>query len=142
MVNAMIKLNNNELLLADAFVMYMQMASYFDVKPKCSNPFMEEKMNLFYKMLPVKKQFSIEDICDRYIRKNMLSYIPKEMLSMRTEVIFKRDNNINKSDLQLVFSSWKYEIEIFVACDEKNKIMLTHNIYKYACEAFLKENGS
>lgn len=106
------KLSKEELQKAVGYVAYMQMASYFDVKPECINKNMEKKLYILYKLMPTKQQYEVEKLCDKYIQK-MLQSIPEEILSMRSECIFQNCHlACGEGAVKIMFSTWKYDFYI------------------------------
>lgn len=128
------RLSKEELQLAVGYVIYMQMASYFEERPVCENRNMERKLAMLYKLMPTKKQYWIEDICDRYILKE-LKDIPKEMLSLRAECIFESVMSEKGKKVMIVtFSTWKYDLSICGMYDEHNNLIFNMCLEKYEIE--------
>ena len=100
----MVKMNFTDNQTAFEYALYMIASSYFD-KAICTSYFTEKGMLLQYKEQKLDKQYSMEDICIRFMDE-IADELPEEMfhqdmwvhLSKRkgtpTEILFENENYI------------------------------------------------
>lgn len=84
----MVKMNFTNNQAAFEYAMYMMLGSYFR-KASCKNKLMEKKLYVQYLEQKEKKQIELEDICLRFIHKELLSHLPETFWERDVEVRFR-----------------------------------------------------
>lgn len=130
----MTKMNNKQELEQNAvvFITYMIGASYFNVKPECSSSIIEDRMELYYREIPTKKQMLFESICDSYMQ-NVLKNIPDRMWDMRAVVQFKSTKlPTGGISFEVVFETWEFEFTLSGVCNEKGRVDYSNTLRRYS----------
>ena len=73
-------LNSYDEQLAFGYTVYMMMGSYFG-KTRVAAPGREKVLRLRYLLLPQKKQYELEEDCERYFKRKILPDLPGSFLS-------------------------------------------------------------
>lgn len=84
----MVKMNFTNNQKAFEYAMYMMLGSYFN-KAFCKNTLLEKKMYVQYLEQKEKKQIELEDVCLRFIEKELIPQLPKELWEHEVEVRFR-----------------------------------------------------
>ena len=83
----MVKMNFTNNQTAFEYAIYMMFGSYFD-KTSCKNPLLEKKMHVQYQEQKEQKQIEFENICIRFMEKELLPNTPKKFWEQKVEVKF------------------------------------------------------
>lgn len=84
----MVKMTFTNNQTAFEYAMYMMLGSYFN-KTSCKNPLQEKKMRVQYMEQKEKSQIDLENICIRFVEKELLPRLPKEFWEHDVEVRFR-----------------------------------------------------
>lgn len=100
-------LNSYDEQLAFDYTIYMIMGSFFD-KTKAAVPGKERRLRLLYLLLPQKRQYAIEEDCERYFERKILPELPESFLRGCASVYW-RDSK-DKSRTAVVFVRGKRQL--------------------------------
>ena len=81
----MMKMNFTDNQVAFDYAVYMIVGSYFS-KAKCTNPLLERGMRLQYCEQKLNDQYHMEDICIRYVEKELLKILPSRFWENEMQV--------------------------------------------------------
>lgn len=109
------------------YAIYMIVGSYFG-KAVCCTTFMEKKLHLMYGQESLSTQYFLEEICDRYVKQNILPEFPA-MERQNVEVFIERKPG--SSVTSIIFEGKGFEL---IIRDEHQgrKCKITHSLCKYA----------
>ncbi len=95
----MVKLNFTDNQTAFEYVVYMMVGSYFD-KAVCKNKLLEKKMYVQYIEQKERNQIQMEDICIRFIEKELMNHLPEQIWGQQVEVKFRPKDIKGQMDIQ------------------------------------------
>lgn len=95
----MVKMNFTNNQTAFEYAMYMMLSSYYN-KAVCNNKLLEKKMYVQFLEQKERNQVQMEDICIRFIEKELMPQLPKEFWNQEVEVRFGSANEDGVRDIQ------------------------------------------
>ena len=103
--------------LALDYIIYMMMGSFFE-KTKAASAWRERILRLQYQLLPQRIQYEIEEDCEHYFEKKILSELPEDFLKGKATVYWVESKN--KKYTAVVFARGRRQL--WVASVEGGRI--------------------
>ena len=122
----MVKMHFADKQTAFEYAMYMMLGSYFN-KANCKNYLLEKKMYFHYLLQKDKEQIELEDICLRWIEKELVPYLLEEVWNQNVEVRFFPTKDPGVRDIQ--FHGENYSLRVKGIYRGKRNTIMKHQLW-------------
>lgn len=134
----MLKMNFTNNQTAFEYAMYMMLGSYFN-KTSCKNHLLEKKMRLHYWEQKEKQQIELEKLCIRFVEKELVPHLPKDIWENGVEVKFCPTKCKGVQDIQ--FHGPEYILRVTGIYRGKHHTTIHHEVWRKDAEPQLVKSA-